>query len=63
MTRRTTSDWQSLFIEHEQSGLTATVFCHERGLNPQYFSLRRKKFQTQQENKITSPFTPVIQYP
>jgi len=59
MNRRTKSDWQALFTEHEQSGLTATAFCLERGLNPKYFSLRRKQLQTKMEDNVSSAFIPV----
>jgi len=59
MNRRTKSDWQALFTEHEQSSLTATAFCLERNLNPKYFSLRRKQLQNNEVDKATSPFTSV----
>ncbi len=60
MNRRTKSDWQTLFTEHEQSGLTAASFCFERNLNPNYFSLRRKQLQTNQIDKTVSAFTQVV---
>jgi hypothetical protein len=59
MTRRTKSDWQALFNEHKQSGLTAVAFCQERNLNPKYFCLRRKQLQPKNEEKTTSAFTPI----
>ncbi len=59
MNRRTKSDWQALFTEHEKSGLTATAFCLERNLNPKYFSLRRKQLQNNKGDKAKSHFTPV----
>ena len=59
MTRRTKSDWQTLFTEHKQSGLTATAFCLERNINPKYFSLRRKQLQTNNIDMAASPFIPV----
>lgn len=59
MSRRTKSDWQALFTEHEQSGLTATAFCLERNINPKYFSLRRKQLQKNEIDKGKSPFTPI----
>lgn len=59
MNWRTKSDWQILFSEHEQSGLTATAFCLERNLNPKYLSLRRKQLQTNNIDNATSPFIPV----
>ena len=46
---RTQSDWLALIEEFEQSGLTQTKFCPERGLNAKYFSLRRMKLKAQPE--------------
>lgn len=43
MTRRTLAQWQALFAEHAASGLTMTAFCRARGINPNYFGLRRKQ--------------------
>ncbi len=60
MNRRTKSDWQTLFTEHEQSGLTAAAFCLERNLNPKYFSLRRKQLQVNEADKVKSPFTSLV---
>ena len=59
MNRRTKSDWQALFTEHEQSGITATAFCLERNLNPKNFSLRRKQLQNKEVDKEKSLFTPI----
>jgi hypothetical protein len=59
MNRRTKSDWQALFTEHKQSGLTAVAFCLEKNLNPKYFCLRRKQLQAKNEEKATSAFTPM----
>jgi len=59
MNRRTKSDWQTLFTEHDQSDLTAVAFCKERNLNPHYFSLRRKQLQEKTEDKVSSAFIPV----
>ncbi len=59
MNRRTKSDWQALFNDHKQSGLTAVAFCLEKNLNPKYFCLRRKQLQPKSEEKATSAFAPV----
>lgn len=59
MIRRTKSNWQALFTEHKQSGLTAVAFCLEKNLNPKYFCLRRKQLQPKTEEKATSAFMPV----
>lgn len=45
--RRTTADWLVLIEEYEQSGLTQTQFCDEKGLNFKYFSLRRSRLKKQ----------------
>jgi len=34
MSRRSQPDWHALFTEQASSGMTATAFCYERGLNP-----------------------------
>lgn len=46
---RTKADWLSLVDAFEQSGLTQTEFCAQRGLNAKYFSLRRMKLKAQPE--------------
>ena len=45
--RRTIADWIVLIEEYEQSGLTQTQFCDEKGLNFKYFSLRRSRLKKQ----------------
>ncbi len=47
---RTKSDWLALIDEYEQSGLTQTEFCAQRGLNAKYFSLRRMKLKAKPES-------------
>lgn len=42
---RTQAEWQSLINEQKKSGQTATAFCNERGVNPKYFSLKKKQFE------------------
>jgi len=46
---RTKAEWQSLIDEFEQSQLSQTDFCAQRGLNAKYFSLRRMKLKAQPE--------------
>jgi hypothetical protein len=41
MKRRTQAQWQALIDEQAQSGLTAVEFCRRRGINDNYFSLRK----------------------
>jgi len=43
MKRRTQAQWQALIKEQAQSGLTATEFCKERGINGKYFSDRKQR--------------------
>ena len=43
MTRRTKTEWQGLIKAHADSGKTAAAFCREQGINPKYFSLRRRQ--------------------
>ena len=59
MKRRSKSEWQILFSEHEASGLSTMTFCRERGLNPQYFGKRRRQLQNSHDLKSTSSFVPV----
>ena len=49
-TRRTKAQWLSLIDEFEQSGLTQTEFCVQRGINAKYFSLRRIKLKARPES-------------
>ena len=43
---RTQAEWQALIKDQQQSGQTATAFCNERGINPKYFSLKKKQLET-----------------
>jgi hypothetical protein len=58
MTRRTKAQWRALIEAQASSGLTAAAFCREHGLNPKYFSLRRRDL-SDGTNKRTSSFIPV----
>ncbi|MBT0587982.1 IS66 family insertion sequence element accessory protein TnpA [Alteromonas oceanisediminis] len=42
MHRRTIEQWQTLFKQHDESGVTASQFCREQGLCPRYFSKRKR---------------------
>ncbi len=59
MKRRSKSEWQILFSEQEESGLSTVAFCRERGLNPQYFGKRRRQLQDSRHLKSTPSFVPV----
>jgi hypothetical protein len=58
MTRRTKAQWRALIEAHASSGLTAAAFCRDHGLNPKYFSLRRRELGDGPK-KRTSNFVPV----
>lgn len=59
MKRRTPEQWRALFTEHAASGMTMAVFCRERGINPNYFSLRRKQLGARNGVEGASVFAPV----
>ena len=59
MKRRTTSEWLTLFAEHEASTLSAVAFCRERGLNTQYFGKRRRQLLENHNINTPSSFVPV----
>ena len=43
MSKQQKFNWQALFDEQENSGLTVVAFCQERDINPQTFYSRRYK--------------------
>ena len=43
MLRRTTEQWLALFDQHNTSGLTQTEFAKQQGIDPSYFSLRKRQ--------------------
>lgn len=47
MIKRTTEQWQALFIAHDKTDLSAAEFCRQHNLCPKYFSLRRKQLSGQ----------------
>lgn len=59
MKRRTPEQWRALFTEHAASGMTMAAFCRERGINPNYFSLRRKQLGARKGVEEASVFAPV----
>ena len=46
MKKRNATEWLKLFEEHRVSGLSAAEFCRRNGLNPKYFSLRRRELSS-----------------
>lgn len=59
MTRRSMKDWRALVEAQARSGLTAAEFCREHGVNPQYFSLRKKALGQVATVAVPSPFVRV----
>jgi hypothetical protein len=59
MKRRSKDEWFTLFDEHKTSGLSASAFCRERGLNAQYFGKRRMQLLDKKDTHSTSSFVPV----
>lgn len=55
--RRTKEQWQVLIQAQATSGLSATEFCKQRGLNDKYFSLRKQQLR---QPVSDSAFVPVI---
>ena len=47
---RSKAQWQALIDEFEQSGLSRKAFCEARGINPDYFSQRRRQLQQETES-------------
>ncbi len=43
MFRRTSEQWLALFDQHKSSGLTQTEFAKRQGIDPSYFSLRKRQ--------------------
>jgi hypothetical protein len=43
MIRRTSEQWLALFEQHKTSGLTQTEFAKQQGIDPGYFSLRKRQ--------------------
>ncbi len=43
MIKRSHEQWQSLFVAHKASDLSASDFCKEHNLCPKYFSLRQRQ--------------------
>lgn len=47
MKRRTQDEWRELISQQKESGLSATRFCKERGINDKYFSTIKYKLKGQ----------------
>jgi hypothetical protein len=46
MARRSKAQWREIIREQAASGLNASAFCQARGVNPKYFSLRRRQLSS-----------------
>ena len=45
MKRRTRDEWRELIAQQKESGLSASQFCKERGINDNYFSTIKYKLK------------------
>lgn len=45
MKRRTQDEWRKLIAQQKESGLSATQFCKEQGINDKYFSTIKYKLK------------------
>jgi len=47
--QRSRAQWLNLIKQQEESGLKASQFCRQQGLNPQYFSKRKRQLRLNSE--------------
>jgi len=50
MLRRTTEQWLALFDQHNTSGLTQAEFAKQQGIDPSYFSQRKRQLLAWQQD-------------
>ena len=50
MIRRTSEQWLALIDQHKTSGLTQTEFAKQQGIDPSYFSLRKRQLLAWQQD-------------
>jgi hypothetical protein len=50
MIRRTSEQWLALFDQCKASGLTQTEFAKQHGIDPSYFSLRKRQLLALQQD-------------
>lgn len=50
MNRRTTEQWLALFDQHKTSGVTQTEFAKQHGIDPTYFSYRKRQLLARQQD-------------
>ena len=53
MIRRTTEQWLALFEQHKASDLTQTEFAKQQGIDPTYFSYRKRQLLAWQQDDNT----------
>ena len=53
MIRRTTEQWLALFDQYKASGLTQTEFAKQQGIDPTYFSYRKRQLLAWQQEDDT----------
>lgn len=53
MIRRTTKQWLALFDQQKASGLTQTEFAKQQGIDPTYFSYRKRQLLAWQQEDDT----------
>ncbi|WP_445769450.1 IS66 family insertion sequence element accessory protein TnpA [Rheinheimera sp.] len=53
MIRRTTEQWLALFDQQKTSGLTQTEFAKQQGIDPTYFSYRKRQLLVWQQEDYT----------
>ena len=56
MIRRTRNEWLQIIEDQNNSHLTATEFCKNKGIDPKYFSLKKAKLKELKEVKPITPF-------
>ena len=58
MTRRTKTEWRTLIVAQQESGLTAAAFCRKRGIPVNYFCRVRRQLRRSEVEKQVA-FVPV----
>jgi hypothetical protein len=56
MTNKSREDWVQIIEEQKQSGQTKQAYCKEKGINPTYFSTRKKQLENTGIEKPNNAF-------
>lgn len=59
MKKRSETQWRTLFVEHEGSGLSVRAFCRGRDLCPKYFSVQQRRLSAPPLAKGPAVFVPM----